>query len=132
MRESRPESRGPSATGRDLLAALLRRLNDATRAAAESSGRASDAAERAAGLQRRSQLLRGFVEGARRREHLPLRCAWCGRVDVGGEFVAPAEFLSGDLPERLRERATHSICPDCLEREQGRADAVQRARREGR
>jgi hypothetical protein len=41
-------------------------------------------------------------------------------VEVEGEYVDPADFLEGDLPERLRERSTHGICPDCLARVQAR------------
>lgn len=81
--------------------------------------RGRDASQDAAVLQRRARLLREFVAHARRdRGFLPRRCAWCGRVEVDGEFVDPAEFLDGDLPARLRDRSTHGICPDCFARVQ--------------
>jgi hypothetical protein len=59
---------------------------------------------------------------------LPVHCAWCRRIQLDGEFIAPEEFLRGDLLERLRRRSTHTICPDCLVAELSAADALRAAR----
>ena len=102
---------------------LLARLSAAAHAAASSAERANEASGESERLRRRSALLRRFVHRVLEdRERLPVRCAWCGRIDVAGEFVAPEEFLDADLPERLRQRATHGICPACHERVQRDAD----------
>ena len=37
---------------------------------------------------------------------LLLRCAWCGRVQQEGEWIAPQGDLDPDL-------LTHGICPEC-------------------
>ena len=58
-------------------------------------------------------------------EHLALRCAWCGRIEVDGDFLGAAKALQRE-PALLRERATHGICPDCLVRELD-AEAAARA-----
>ncbi len=40
------------------------------------------------------------------------RCAWCGRVDVGGEWLpAPRAALTA-IDSRLT--LSHSICPSCV------------------
>lgn len=116
---------------KSMIDALLVRAGEAARAAAASTDRSAEASGTAERLHRRTRLLRDFVRRGREdRARLLRRCAWCGRVQVGGdEFVAPEEFLDGELPERDRERATHSICPDCLDREQRNADTTRAARR---
>ena len=40
------------------------------------------------------------------RHELLLRCAWCGRVRLEGEWVTPDGALDPD-------RMTHGICPEC-------------------
>ncbi len=52
-----------------------------------------------------------------------MRCAWCNRIKLGDRFVDAEAHLAGDVPERLRERTTHGICPACLERESADAEA---------
>jgi hypothetical protein len=50
---------------------------------------------------------------ARNGEKFVPRCAWCGRIGVGGEWLEPEQvpvFLSG----ALATRTTHGICPDCF------------------
>lgn len=47
---------------------------------------------------------------------LPLRCAWCGRFEINGEFQQVPAFLQGE-PALLREHSTHGICPGCLDGE---------------
>jgi hypothetical protein len=101
---------------------LLRSIEQA----ASRSEHAAAAGRAAADAQKRSELLRAFVKHFREhRDELPLRCAWCGRIRIGDRWVTPEDFLHGNVPERLRERATHGICDDCLKRE----NAAARARR---
>jgi hypothetical protein len=99
----------------DLVRALRRRAEEAV---SDAEARARDAAVTVAEaheLRRRSQLLRTLVHSLQDDpHHLPRHCAWCRRIEVDGEFVPLEEFLHGDLPLRLRRRATHGICPDCL------------------
>jgi hypothetical protein len=59
---------------------------------------------------------------------LLVHCAWCRRIQLDGEFVAPDGFLRGDFLEQLRRHASHTICPDCLAAELKAADAVRAAR----
>jgi hypothetical protein len=95
---------------------LVSRIREAAHALDVGVARSSGAVEESQRVRRRSELLRGFLDRVRADPtYLPRHCSWCGRIEVDGEFVAPEEFLSGDLPERLRVRATHGICPDCLE-----------------
>lgn len=49
-------------------------------------------------------------------EHLPRHCAWCARLEVDGDFHPLDQLRGAGLP-LLHERATHTICPDCLARE---------------
>lgn len=35
-------------------------------------------------------------------ERLAIQCAWCGKIKVAGEYS---------------EKVSHSICPDCMEKE---------------
>jgi hypothetical protein len=115
-----------------LVEELAERMRAAARDALAARQRGGSAAGEAAALQRRARLLREFVGRTRRDpSFLPRRCAWCHRIEVEGEYVDPNEFLEDDLPERLRERATHGICPECLERVQREADELRTARRPG-
>ncbi|MBV8257712.1 MAG: hypothetical protein JO073_07830 [Actinobacteria bacterium] len=90
---------------RDLEAALRRRLMHRARAAVA-------AAEAAVS---RSRVVTAGVRLARQPEGMLRRCAWCGRVTLGEEWV------DGDEAERLTSRrgtalpASHTICPDCTE-----------------
>jgi hypothetical protein len=47
------------------------------------------------------------------------RCAWCGRVNVGAEYLKHDETA-----ELLRwwpqDRVTHSICSDCFDEQERR------------
>lgn len=66
-------------------------------------------------------LLAGFMDV----ERLPLRCAWCRRIEIDGSFVDIPTVPERE-PDLLRERATHGICADCLDREL-RKTAIRRA-----
>jgi hypothetical protein len=86
-----------------------------------SSAKVSESAR----LRHRSRLLRRFLADP---TALPVHCAWCRRIQLDGEFVAPEKFLRGDFLERLRRHASHTICPDCLAVELKAADALRAAR----
>jgi hypothetical protein len=70
-----------------------------------------------------AQVLRDAAAG----NALLLRCAWCGRFNIGDEWLHLHAVGRGQqsIATSLRDKATHGICPDCLEREQ---DAADRAR----
>jgi hypothetical protein len=44
------------------------------------------------------------------------QCAWCGRVSVEDAWIDPVRLLDGGLGPRLLRKASHGICPACLER----------------
>ena len=79
--------------------------------------RAEAAAATAAAENERASELRAFVRALRKTGPAELlRCAWCGRVAAEGHWLDPLPFLGSGLRERLRENASHGICPDCTER----------------
>jgi len=98
-----PDDPGGAPPAASLVGDLLRRLRHRRRAVAGD-------AEAAAAAQR-ARRLDGFLHPLAQ-EPLVVRCAWCDRICVAGVWVPP----TGDLTPRLGERATHGICPDCLER----------------
>ncbi len=109
---------------------LIARIEAATDDAASTAARAQLSGRDAEAARRRSQLLRAFVVYFREhRTELPLRCAWCGRIRIGDRWAAPEDFLDGDVPIRISERATHGICDDCLARENAAAAAARASRR---
>jgi len=100
--------------------ALFSELVEQARAAAREvrrvAGEARDVGESSRQARRRSELLRRFLlQWQSNPDYLIRRCAWCGRLAVGDEFVHPRDFLRGDVPARVQEHATHGICPDCLD-----------------
>jgi hypothetical protein len=102
---------------------LMTRAGAAIGASRSGRDAAASAAAAAARTRRRSQLLRAFVGLSRGDlQHRPRRCAWCGRIEVAGEFVRGDEFLAGAMPERLAGRSTDGICAECLARELGRTN----------
>lgn len=82
----------------ELAAALRRRMRQAI-AEAERAVERSESLGAARRLVRERALLK--------------RCAWCGRVSFGHGWQ-PLEELPGFVPARVRERATHGICPTCF------------------
>ena len=79
--------------------------------------RAEAAVAAAATEHERASQLGAFVRALRKTEPAELvRCAWCGRVAAEGHWIDPLPFLHGGLRERLRQNASHGICPDCFER----------------
>jgi hypothetical protein len=56
---------------------------------------------------------------------LLLHCAWCGRLEVGDEWLRLEAIGTGQtrIAEQLVRRSTHGICPDCFERVSGEVEA---------
>ncbi len=91
---------------RDLGADLRERLRDRVRSALE-------AAEAAVA---RSRVLTAGRRLSREPEALLRRCAWCGRVTLGGEWVDADEATQLVAGRSGPVEASHTICPDCTER----------------
>ena len=47
-----------------------------------------------------------------------LHCAWCGRLQVGDEWLRLEAIGRGQMriAKQIVRRSTHGICPDCFER----------------
>jgi hypothetical protein len=56
---------------------------------------------------------------------LLLRCAWCGRLEIGDEWLHLEDIGSGKtrITDELIRRSTHGICPDCFDRVKAEAEA---------
>ena len=97
--------------------------------------RALAAQRRAQSLQEspeRVQALAAVLREAEEGRVLLLRCAWCGRLRVGDEWLL-LETIGSDqtsIAEDLVRRSTHGICPGCLE--QVNADVAAHRDRGGR
>jgi hypothetical protein len=83
--------------------------------------RALEAQERARSLtvdasrvSRLARILREAGSGGAMLVH----CAWCGRIQVGDEWLELTAIGTGQtrIAEQLVRRSTHGICPDCFER----------------
>lgn len=61
---------------------------------------------------------------------LLLHCAWCGRLEVGGEWLRLEAIGTGQtrIAEQLVRHSTHGICADCFERVTHEAEAQRAAR----
>ena len=95
--------RSPPAGGRDRLDAL--------------AARAQRAIEDARRTVTESEVLAAAMSLERDSEQLLVRCAWCDRYSLGGEWMPASELPHvWGVGKKLREeRVTHSICPDCME-----------------
>jgi hypothetical protein len=73
---------------------------------------------------RRIRELAALLRDAEAGKRLLLHCAWCDRLDVGGEWLHLEAVGSGQvrIHAAVVERATHGICPECLERVQREAE----------
>ena len=92
--------------------------------------RAEAAVATATAERERASELGAFVRALRRTDPAELvRCAWCGRVAAEGHWIDPHPFLHSGLRERLRQNASHGICPDCMDRVLSAADRERRRRR---
>jgi hypothetical protein len=85
------------------------------------AARALGAQERARSLGidagRVTELSRALRE-ARAGGALLLHCAWCGKLQVGDEWLRLDAIGSGQtrIAEQLGRQSTHGICPDCFDR----------------
>jgi hypothetical protein len=72
-----------------------------------------------------SQLLREARTGGA----LLLHCAWCGKLEVGGEWLHLDAIGHGQtrIAEQLVTQSTHGICPECFERVKDEAEAERHA-----
>ena len=60
---------------------------------------------------------------------LLLRCAWCGKLQVGAEWLRLDATGSGEtrIAEQLVRISSHGICPECFDRVRSEADAKRHA-----
>jgi len=77
--------------------------------------RARAAVEAARETVAHSHVLSEVIRLERDGEGLLVRCAWCGRYSLGGEWTDEAELPPASIVEQKLDgdRITHSICPDC-------------------
>ena len=63
-----------------------------------------------------SKVLAAAMSLERDQEGLLVRCAWCGRYSLAGEWMSADELPKvGGVGRKLRdEQVTHSICPECM------------------
>jgi hypothetical protein len=95
--------------------------------------RAIEAQDRARGLHtdaRRIRELAQLLREAGRGERLLLRCAWCGSIQVGDEWLHLDAIGRGEqsITARLVAGSTHGICPECFDRVMSEAEAERRPR----
>ena len=81
----------------------------------------------AARVSRLAQILREARTGGT----LLLHCAWCGRLEVGDEWLRLDAIGSGQtrIEQELVRHSTHGICPDCFERVSGEAETQRSSRK---
>lgn len=77
--------------------------------------RARAAVEAARETVAHSHVLAEVIRLEREGDGLLIRCAWCGRYSLGGEWTTEAELPPASIVEEKLDgdRITHSICPDC-------------------
>ena len=97
--------------------------------------RALQAQERARSIHvdaQRTRELAVLLREAHAGERLLRHCAWCDRLEVGGEWLDLEAIGSGQvqIATALIHRSTHGICPDCLQRTlaEGEAERARRSR----
>ena len=64
-----------------------------------------------------SSLSRSLRE-ARAGETMLVHCAWCGRVEIGDEWLRLEAIGTGQarIAEQVVRRSSHGICPECFGR----------------
>lgn len=87
-----------------------------------SSAAPIEARERADGLHRDSRLIQDLARRLREAHAGQVsirRCAWCERLEIGGEWLHLEAVGTGQqrITASLLETATHGICADCLARQ---------------
>jgi hypothetical protein len=91
--------------------------------------RAVAAGEQSSSLQIDSRRIRGLAQTLRDADagETPLvRCAWCGRLKIGDEWLRLKAIGSGQqrINTNIRDSASHGICPRCFDREEHRRAAA--------
>jgi hypothetical protein len=73
----------------------------------------------------RVSTLSRVLREARAGKTMLLHCAWCGRLEVGGEWLRLDAIGTGQtrIAEQLVHQSTHGICPDCFARVNRDAEA---------
>lgn len=99
--------------------------------------RALEAKQQAKGLQpatRRLVALSQILRDARAGKAMVVRCAWCDGFQLGYEWLHLEAIEPGQqlITEEVRAKASHGICPSCLEAVTQRAEEQRRARRRNR
>ena len=79
----------------------------------ELGNRLRSVAARSQTINYRSVVLVEASRYLRDREALIPRCAWCGKVALGGGWM-PFDEVPHFLHGEVRTRATHGICPSCF------------------
>jgi hypothetical protein len=95
--------------------------------------RALQAHTHAAALRTDSRRIRDLavlLREAHAHHRLLRHCAWCGRLEVGGEWLHLEAIGSGQqqIATSLIEGSTHGICPGCLQRALVEVEAERAAR----
>ena len=85
--------------------------------------RAEQAIGEAGRQQKRAGELTAFVQALRKTGPAGIvRCAWCDRDAADGQWIDPRSLLGSNIRQRLRDNASHGICPDCFDRVSREAD----------
>ena len=65
----------------------------------------------------RRRTLAGALREAYYSEAMLVRCAWCGSIKAEDEWLHLQALSESQrwIVRRLRERASHGICPSCLD-----------------
>jgi hypothetical protein len=93
---------------------------DLVRRALEARARAETLVRETAQRQELAELLREAHVGLR----MVVRCAWCGSIQLGEEWLdlQAVTRSQGQILRSLRDWASHGICPLCFEAELRAAD----------
>jgi hypothetical protein len=73
----------------------------------------------------RVSALARILREARAGSTMLVHCAWCGRLEIGDEWLRLDAIGHGQtrIAEQIIRRSTHGICPDCFERVNTDAEA---------
>lgn len=72
---------------------------------------------------RRVRELARLLRNANAGTSLLLHCAWCGRLQVGEEWLDLDDVGSPQIAASLIPNSSHGICPDCFTRVSADAEA---------
>jgi hypothetical protein len=101
---------------------LFEELVRRTLGARERAGAAQKDSRR---VRKLAQLLRDATAG----KTLLLHCAWCGKLQVGEEWLELAADKEGgpEITASLIRKSSHGICPECFARVMADAEAERSA-----